>query len=127
MNKEEQFTALEKAAIKWLNETDTMQFSQMELLTMFAAHSETRTILNQVSESASSKTEHPEDFCNDCGNPNVVWYAPNELWNKLCEKPEIICPKCFQDRADKAGIPTTFKVELFSDLKKVNQVSDEEI
>lgn len=45
MNQEEQFTALEKAAIKWLEETDTMQFSQMELLTMFAAHSETRTIL----------------------------------------------------------------------------------
>lgn len=32
---------------------------------------------------------HPEDFCNDCGNPNVTWYAPNELWNKLCKKQKI--------------------------------------
>ena len=40
--------------------------------------------------------EHPEDFCNDCKNPNPVWSAPNELWNKLCDRGEIICPVCFQ-------------------------------
>jgi len=34
---QEQYTELEKEAQKWLDETDTMQFSQMELLTMFAA------------------------------------------------------------------------------------------
>jgi len=35
---QEQYTEIEKEAQKWLDETDTMQFSQMELLTMFAAH-----------------------------------------------------------------------------------------
>jgi hypothetical protein len=34
---QEQYTEIEKEAQKWLDETDTMQFSQMELLTMFAA------------------------------------------------------------------------------------------
>jgi hypothetical protein len=38
MTQEEQYTKIEKEAQKWLDETDTMQFSQMELLTMFAAH-----------------------------------------------------------------------------------------
>ena len=33
---QEQYTEIEKEAQKWLDETDTMQFSQMELLTMFA-------------------------------------------------------------------------------------------
>jgi hypothetical protein len=40
--KEEQYTELEKEAQKWLDETDTMQFSQMELLTMFAAQQEVK-------------------------------------------------------------------------------------
>ena len=38
MKQEEEYTELEKEAQKWLDETDTMQFSQMELLTMFALH-----------------------------------------------------------------------------------------
>ena len=57
-------------------------------------------------------TEHPEDFCNDCRHPNITWYAPNELWNKLCERYEIICPKCFQQRADKKGINLVFTTEV---------------
>ena len=34
---QEQYTELEKEAQSWLDETDTMQFSQVELLTMFTA------------------------------------------------------------------------------------------
>lgn len=55
---------------------------------------------------------HPEDYCNDCNNKNVIWYAPNELWNKLCKREEIICPFCFQERAKKAGIKIIFKTEI---------------
>jgi hypothetical protein len=55
---------------------------------------------------------HPEDFCEECGLPNPTWYAPNELWNKLCTPVEIICPKCFQKRADKAGINIVFTTEI---------------
>lgn len=55
---------------------------------------------------------HPENFCNQCGTKNPTWYSPNELWNKLCEEWEIICPKCFQERADEAGINIVFTVEI---------------
>lgn len=57
-------------------------------------------------------SSHPENFCWQCGNPNPTWYAPNEFWNKLCEKYEIICPVCFQKRADKAGINIIFTIEV---------------
>jgi hypothetical protein len=33
----EEYTEIEREAQKWLDETDTMQFSTMELLTMFSA------------------------------------------------------------------------------------------
>ena len=39
---QEQYTEKEKEAQKWLDETDAMQFSQMELLTMFAAHQQVK-------------------------------------------------------------------------------------
>ena len=60
---------------------------------------------------------HPEDFCQECKLPNPTWYAPNLLWNKLCEPVEIICPTCFQKRADKAGINLVFTTEVLSDGK----------
>jgi hypothetical protein len=52
--------------------------------------------------------KHPEDQCQRCGGRNGSWHAPNELWNKIITNPEtlIICPRCFQDLADKAGIAT---------------------
>lgn len=59
--------------------------------------------------------EHPEAYCNDCGQRNPTWYAPNELWNTLCERHEIICPVCFQKRAEAARINIIFTTE---DLKK---------
>jgi len=55
--------------------------------------------------------DHPESNCHDCGGRNPTWYAANELWNKLCGRTEIICPSCFQGRADKAGINVIFTTE----------------
>ena len=40
------YSAIEKEAAKWLKGTDTMQFSQMELLTMFAAHWEVKNAVD---------------------------------------------------------------------------------
>ncbi len=57
---------------------------------------------------------HPEYYCNDCGHPNITWYAPNKLWNQLCKIEEIICPKCFQGRADKNGINVVFTTEVIT-------------
>ena len=62
-------------------------------------------------------TSHPENFCWQCGHPNVTWYAPNELWNKLCKGYEIICPRCFQDRADKDGINLIFTIKIIKNYE----------
>lgn len=50
---------------------------------------------------------HPEDFCHQCGRANIVWFAPNELWNKAVRAhglPEILCPVCFVQAVEAADI-----------------------
>ena len=44
--KAEEYTPMEKDAIKWLDETDAIQFSQMELLTMFA-HEQNKELIEE--------------------------------------------------------------------------------
>ncbi|GAG96755.1 unnamed protein product, partial [marine sediment metagenome] len=29
--------------------------------------------------------EHPEDYCHICGGKNIVWFADNDLWNKVVD------------------------------------------
>ena len=42
---------------------------------------------------------HPEDRCGVCGRVNPVWFAPNELWNRLVpERSGVLCPVCFMLR-----------------------------
>lgn len=37
-----------------------------------------------------------EDICQICSGDNPVWFAPNELWNKVIgEKLHFVCPNCF--------------------------------
>ena len=62
-------------------------------------------------ESRVKPKSHPENFCNQCGSKNPTWYAPNEIWNHVCEKWEIICPSCFQGRCDELGINVIIKAE----------------
>ena len=59
---------------------------------------------------------HPEDICQECKLPNVTWYAPNWLWNMICKREEIICPKCFQKRADNANINLIFTIEIINNM-----------
>lgn len=48
---------------------------------------------------------HPEALCMDCGGENVVWFAPNDLWNRVMGSPNgIVCPNCFIKRAERAGL-----------------------
>lgn len=57
--------------------------------------------------------------CDDCGRPNPVWFAPNEVWNLAIGGPDarddpggFVCPNCFIIRAEQAGIvPTAWKLE----------------
>lgn len=49
--------------------------------------------------------EHPEATCEVCGGPNVVWFAANELWNKVMGGPDgVVCPVCFVHRAESLGL-----------------------
>ena len=64
------------------------------------------------------RSRHPEAKCDDCGRPNVVWFAPNEIWNKVIrpngevETDPMLCPTCFIRRAETSGIEATaWKVE----------------
>jgi len=55
---------------------------------------------------AAAKT-HPEDFCHRCGGRNATWFAPSPLWNLAVRakgEPEILCPVCFIQLAEEAGI-----------------------
>lgn len=47
---------------------------------------------------------HPEAICDACGGPNIVWHAPNELWNRAMPNDGIVCPLCFVVAARKSGI-----------------------
>lgn len=55
--------------------------------------------------------EHPEDFCMRCGRPNVVWFAQSAIWNRAVPYGGILCPVCFIQAAETAGIkPTAWEV-----------------
>lgn len=54
---------------------------------------------------------HPEETCQKCGNCNVIWSAPPELWNELYPDEGIVCPKCFSETAEKNGYSVMFRVE----------------
>ena len=60
--------------------------------------------------------EHPEDYCQECGNVNPSWHAPNDLWNKVTGNPPlIICPFCFQKRAESFGVVVHFVAESLTE------------
>lgn len=53
---------------------------------------------------------HPEDWCEICGKPNVIWFTDSEVWNKVVRDrnlPEILCPVCFIKLAENYGIKNT--------------------
>lgn len=61
----------------------------------------------------AAEEAHPEDFCKKCGRPNIVWFAPNSLWNKVVRvnnHPGVLCPICFVELAEAIGIREVWKV-----------------
>jgi hypothetical protein len=66
---------------------------------------EPRTALVDCAECGADapRPAHPEDRCERCGGPNIVWHAPNELWNRYAGDHSILCPVCFARLADAAG------------------------
>lgn len=58
---------------------------------------------------------HPEDYCHECGRPNICWFAQNDLWNQVMDdRGSIVCPICFVNKAEEQGIkpPTEGAWEL---------------
>lgn len=57
------------------------------------------------------KADHPEAVCEQCGRENVVWFAPNEVWN-AAGAAGILCPVCFVKKAEAAGLDAAaWKIE----------------
>lgn len=59
----------------------------------------------------SALSNYEQQRCTECGQPNPVWFAPNEVWNRVIGGPEatddpggFLCPLCFIRRAEAAGI-----------------------
>lgn len=71
--------------------------------------------------------EHPEDFCDKCKRPNIVWYADNDLWNAVVgDDWSILCPICFVKLAEEKGIScTSWRVSREDDDLLVNRLKKE--
>lgn len=69
-----------------------------------------------------------ESRCQSCGGHNPVWFAPNELWNRVTEdKALIICPVCFIKLAEAKGIrPTGWLLQEESRTVQVEILAAEE-
>lgn len=73
------------------------------------------SLLPQLSSSENAEQfTHSEDYCRQCGRRNVVWFAPSLLWNKAVREhglSEMLCPQCFIEAAEHAGIkPTAWEI-----------------
>lgn len=59
---------------------------------------------------------HPEKFCQKCGGKNPVWFANNDLFNKVNgSSTGIICPSCFEETAEQKEENIIFKCIRVSD------------
>ena len=72
-----------------------------------------RDILGNQLRPMQCDSPHPEATCEACKGPNVVWFAPNELWNVATDGQwSILCPVCFITRAELRGInKAAWKIE----------------
>ena len=53
---------------------------------------------------------HPEETCENCGGPNITWFAPSELWNAVARVEDyepMLCPICFAKMAEEKGYKPT--------------------
>lgn len=76
-----------------------------------------RKVANQVAGCAL-REQYParELLCMICGSDYPVWYAPNDLWNRVVRRPDgsdewdFLCPGCFTRIAAERGEDERFVV-----------------
>lgn len=55
-----------------------------------------------------------ELLCMICDHEYPVWFAPNDLWNRVVRRPDgsdewpFLCPTCFANLAVERGVDTPF-------------------
>jgi transcriptional regulator with XRE-family HTH domain len=50
--------------------------------------------------------------CIDCNYPVEVWFAPNDVWNRVVPgRTGLLCLRCFVVRARQAGLDPSWKLE----------------
>lgn len=54
---------------------------------------------------------HIGEACNFCGRPYMVWWAPNDLWERFAGDAGLCCPNCFDRRARRAGVILKWRPE----------------
>lgn len=67
---------------------------------------------------------HPEDYCHICKGRNIVWFADNDLWNKVVDNRGLICCLiCFVEMAKIKGInPTAWRISEDGDDPLVDKL-----
>lgn len=75
-----------------------------------------------------------ELLCQKCGRDYPVWFAPNELWNRVAEgKFHFLCMDCFGLLAESQGIkPTAWmlteeNIDLSMALEKIRRLKHPEL
>jgi len=72
-----------------------------------AAMADARGVIAKLRKLEGSD-DHPEYKCQRCGGRNIVWYAENAVWNKVVrERWHILCPLCFVELDEQAGVKPT--------------------
>jgi hypothetical protein len=49
---------------------------------------------------------YDSELCQDCGRPYyaTIWHADDELWRTLTRRANLLCPACFDHRAQRVGL-----------------------
>ena len=68
--------------------------------------------------------DHPEHRCERCGGRNMhSWYADSDVWNRVAGEYGVLCPICFSELAEAAGVsPTAWRVSIEGDDPELSKV-----
>jgi len=69
-------------------------------------------------------SDAPEDRCDRCGGRNLHnWYADSDVWNRVAGDYSILCPICFSELAQEAGVGNgAWRLSLKGDDPEISKV-----